>query len=113
MPIDEMGTAFVEAVKVPTVPGVQKPPRWVGKRFRDHLVAAPRKEKVKKPVGQKTRPAWLQQDRLGVSLAVCCGNAGCQVVSAAVQALRWLTVTISSRDLTRMVKERWLRCRTV
>jgi hypothetical protein len=37
----------VEAVKAPPVPGVQKPPRWVGKRFRDSFVAALEKKKVK------------------------------------------------------------------
>jgi hypothetical protein len=57
---------------------MQKPPHWVGKRFQDRFVVAPEKKKVKKPVGLKTRPAWLWQDRLGMSLAVCCGMAGCQ-----------------------------------
>jgi hypothetical protein len=60
-----MGTASVEAVKAPPVPSMQKPPCRVGKWFRDHHVAAPMREKVKKPVGLKTRPAWLRQDRLG------------------------------------------------
>jgi hypothetical protein len=59
---------------------MQKPPRRVGKRFLDRLVAAPMKEKVKKPMGLKTRPAWLRQDRLGASLAVCHGYAGCQAL---------------------------------
>jgi hypothetical protein len=45
-----MGTASVEAVKPPPVPGVQKPPRQVGKRFRDRRVVAPKKRKVQKPV---------------------------------------------------------------
>jgi hypothetical protein len=40
-------------------------------------VAAPEK-KVKKPAGLKTRPAWLQQDRLGANPAVCRGDAGSQ-----------------------------------
>jgi hypothetical protein len=51
VPIDGTGTASVAPVMAPPVPGVQKPPRRVGKRFQDHLVAAP-EEKVKKPVGR-------------------------------------------------------------
>jgi hypothetical protein len=42
-----MGTASVEAVEAPPVPGVQKPPRRVGKRFRDRLVVAPEKKKAR------------------------------------------------------------------
>jgi hypothetical protein len=76
--VEETGTASVEAVKAPPVPGVQKPPHQVGKRFRDRHVAAPKKKKVKRPEGLRTRPAWLQQDRLGTSPAVCHGDAGCQ-----------------------------------
>ncbi len=57
MPVDGTGTVSVEAVKVPLVPGVQKPPCRVGKRFRDRLVVAPKKKKVKKSAGLKTRPA--------------------------------------------------------
>jgi hypothetical protein len=34
-------SAAVETLVAPPVPGVQKPPRWVGKRFRDRFVAAP------------------------------------------------------------------------
>jgi hypothetical protein len=64
-------------------------------------MVAPEKKVVKKPAGLKMRPAWLQEDRLGANLAVFRG-----VASAAVQVLRRLTVTTSSRDLTRMVKER-------
>ncbi len=78
MPVDGTGTASVEAVKALPVLGVHKPPRRVGKRFRDSFVEAPEKKKVKKPVGLKTRRAWLQQDRLGTSPAVCHGNASCQ-----------------------------------
>ncbi len=37
-------TAIVETVKVPPVPDVQKPPPWLGKRFRDRLEAAPKKK---------------------------------------------------------------------
>ncbi len=44
--VDGTDTASVEAVKAPPVPGVQKPPRRVGKRFRDHRVAALMKMKV-------------------------------------------------------------------
>ncbi len=82
VPVDGTGTASVETVKTPPVPDVQKPPRRIGKQFREYLGAAP-KEKAKKPVGLKMRPAWLQQDRLGASPAVCraawlgvCGRAG-------------------------------------
>jgi hypothetical protein len=74
--VDETGTASVEAVKAPPVPGVQKPPRRVGKRFRDRHVAAPEK-KVKRLAGLKTRPAWLRQDQPGRepgSLPWRCGN---------------------------------------
>jgi hypothetical protein len=78
VPIDKMGTLSVEAVNAPPVPGMQKPPRRVGKRFRDCFVAALEKAKVKKPAGLKTRPAWLWQDCLGGSPAVCRGDAGCQ-----------------------------------
>ncbi len=75
---DRTGTMFVEAVKVPPVLDVQKPPRRVGKRFQDRRVAASMKEKAKKPAGLKTRHTWLRQDRPGTSPAVCHGNAGCQ-----------------------------------
>jgi hypothetical protein len=50
-----MGTAFEEAVMAPPVPGVQKPPHRVRKRFQDRRVVASMKEKVKKPAGLKTR----------------------------------------------------------
>ncbi len=73
-----MGTASVEAVKTPPVPSVQKPPRQVGKRFQDRRVAALEERKVKKPAGLKTRPPWLQKERLGVNPPVCHGDAGCQ-----------------------------------
>jgi hypothetical protein len=77
VPVDGTGTASVEIVKAPPVMGVQKPPRQVGKRFRDHHVAALGKN-VRKPSGLKTRPAWLRQDRLGVNPAVCRSDTGCQ-----------------------------------
>ncbi len=76
-PVDGTGTASVAPVMVPPVPGMQKPPRRVGKRFLDRLVAV-LDEKVKKPAGLTTRPAWLRQDRLGANPAVCRGDAGCQ-----------------------------------
>jgi hypothetical protein len=56
VPIDGTGTASVAPVMARPVPGMQKPPRQVGIRFQDRLVAAP-EEKVKKPAGLKTRPA--------------------------------------------------------
>jgi hypothetical protein len=45
----------------PPVPGVQKPPCRVGKRFRDRLVAAP-EGKVKKPAGLKTKLTEINID---------------------------------------------------
>ncbi len=75
--VDGMGTVSVAPVMTLPVPGVQKPPHRVGKRFRDHLMAAP-EEEVKKPAGLKTRPARLRQDCLGANPAVCRGDAGCQ-----------------------------------
>jgi hypothetical protein len=68
------GTTSVEAVEAPPVPGVQKPPRQVGKRFPDRLMAAPEKKKVKRLAGLRTRLAWLQQDCLSASPAVCRGD---------------------------------------
>ncbi len=50
VPVDGTGTASVAPVMAPAVPGVQKPPRQVGTRFRDCLLAAPEK-KVKKSAG--------------------------------------------------------------
>ncbi len=41
VPVGGTGTTSVAPVKALPVPGVQKPPRRVGKRFRDRLVAAP------------------------------------------------------------------------
>ncbi len=38
---DTADSAAVETLMAPPVPGVQKPPRWVGKRFRDRFAAAP------------------------------------------------------------------------
>jgi hypothetical protein len=37
VPADVTGTFSAETVKVLPVPGVQKPPRRVGKQFRDRL----------------------------------------------------------------------------
>jgi hypothetical protein len=56
MPIDGRGTESVEVARVPPVPGMQKLPRQVGKRFRDCLLVAPEK-KAKRPAGLKKRPA--------------------------------------------------------
>jgi hypothetical protein len=41
VPVDGTGTASVAPVMAPLVPGVQKPPRRVGKRFRDRRMATP------------------------------------------------------------------------
>ncbi len=111
VPVDGMGTTSVEAVKAPLVPGVQKPPCQVGKRFRDQLMAA-LEEKVKKPADLKTRPAWLRQDYLGEPGSLPRRRRLPGSASSAVQALRRLTVMTSSRDLTRMVKERGPQRRT-
>jgi hypothetical protein len=48
VPVDETGTVSVVPKMAPPVPGVQKPPHRVEKRFRDRLVAAPEKRKVKR-----------------------------------------------------------------
>jgi hypothetical protein len=100
VPVDGTGTVSVAPVMAPPVPGVQKPPRRVGKQFRDRLLVAPEKEKVKRPAGLRTRPTWLRQR----------GLPG--VASAAMQALRRLTATTLSRDPTLMVKKRGPRRRT-
>ncbi len=87
------------------VPGKQKPPPRVGKRFQDRFEAAPGK-KVKKPAGLQMRPTWLRQDRQGVNPEVCCSDTGLSgMASAAMQALRPLTAMTLPRDPTQMVKE--------
>ncbi len=77
VPVGGTRTSSVAPVMALLVPGLQKPPRQVGKQFRNRLVAAPGKEKVKRPGGLRTRPAWLRQDRLGASPADCRCDAGC------------------------------------
>jgi hypothetical protein len=47
-------SAAVETVMAPPIPGMQKPPRWVGKRFRDHFAAA--SLKVWRPRAVQTTP---------------------------------------------------------
>jgi hypothetical protein len=59
VPVDGTGIPSVAPVMALLVPGMQKPPRWVGKLFWDRLVEAP-DAKVKIPDGLKTRPAWLR-----------------------------------------------------
>jgi hypothetical protein len=76
VPADVAGTAAVEAVKGLPVPGVQKPPCWVGKQFWDRFEVAPKKM-VKIPAGLKMRPAWWRWDCLGTCLAVGCGDLDC------------------------------------
>ncbi len=56
VPVDGTGTASMAPAMALPVLGMQKPPCWVGKLFRDRLVAAP-EEKVKKLAGLKMRPA--------------------------------------------------------
>ncbi len=67
---------------------------------------APKEEKVDKPAGLQTRPAWWRvgpPGRLPGGLPRCCRLPG--VPFASVQALRQLmTETISFRDPTLMVK---------
>ncbi len=80
-------TASVDAMRVPPVQGMQKPPGWVGEKwFLDRLFSGP-ELKVKKPAGLKTRPACKQLDRLGglwlawplrQGLAVWRGAVDCQ-----------------------------------
>ncbi len=105
VPVDGRGTASVEAVKVMPVPGVQKPPRLVGKRFWDCLIAASERKVETSGSENDTRlVAELSgQPRLR-------GLPG--LASDAVKALRQLTVMTSSRDLTPMVKERGPQRRT-
>jgi hypothetical protein len=103
VPVDGKGTASVETVKAPPVPGVQKPPCRVGKRFRDRLVALPEKcEETSRPENETRlvaaglpgrEPGGLPQRRELPGLA-----------SAAVQALRRLTAMTSFRDPTWIVK---------
>jgi hypothetical protein len=108
-----MGTASVAPVVAPLVPGVQKPPRGVGKQFQDCLVAA-LMEKVKKQADLKTRPAWLLAGLPGCEPSGLPQQRGLPgVASVAVQAFRQLTAITSSQDPTRMVKERDLRRRTM
>jgi hypothetical protein len=52
VPVERTGAVSVEAVKAPPVPGMQKPPRRVGKRDRDRFVVAPER-KAKQPAGLK------------------------------------------------------------
>ncbi len=76
VPLDGTGTVSVAPVMAPPIPGVQKPPRQVGKRFRDRLEAVP-EGKVEIPKGLKMRPPWLRQDYLGANPAVFRSGSGC------------------------------------
>jgi hypothetical protein len=67
---DGVGTAAVGTGMVPPVQIVKKTGPRLEKRFLDRRLAAPEKEKVKKPVGLKMRPAWWQPDPLGACPAV-------------------------------------------
>ncbi len=92
-------------MKALPVPGMQKPPRRVGKRFRDRLVEAPEK-KVKKPAGLKNKTRLVvarPPGRESGGLPLRHGLPG--LASTAVEALRWLTALTLSRDPTRIVKE--------
>ncbi len=101
VPVDGTGTASVEAVKAPPVPGMQKPPARVGKRFQDHFVEAPRK-KAKKPAVCKRDPLGCGrtarvQTRLSAAATWAARRGLPGVASAAVQALRRLMAMTSSR----------------
>jgi hypothetical protein len=50
VPVNGTGTESVAPVMAPPVPGMQKPPHRVGKRFRDRLEGAP-EGKVEIPAG--------------------------------------------------------------
>jgi hypothetical protein len=112
-------SAAVETLTAPPVPGLQKPPRWVGKWFWDCFVAAPRL-KVKIPRSENDTHLAAAEPPGGLAAAEPPGRLpGGQprrrrllgAVSAAVQAFRHLMVTISSQDPTRSVKERALQQR--
>jgi hypothetical protein len=60
--------AAVETVTAPPVPGLQKPLRWVGKRFRDRFLAA----------AVQTTPAWTRRSHLGACPAVGRDGTDCK-----------------------------------
>jgi hypothetical protein len=84
-----MGTASVEAVKVPLVPGMQKTSS-PGRKTVPGLSRGGTNEREGEETNRfENRPTWLQQDRLGTSLVVCrcdqaarlgvCGRASLKV----------------------------------
>ncbi len=92
VPIDGMGTASVELVLAPPVPGVQKPPPWVGKRFRDRIKAVP-KEDGEETSGSENKTRFVAAGLPGCRPSGLPRRRGLPCsTSAAVQALRWLTV---------------------
>jgi hypothetical protein len=113
VPVDGTGTASVEVVKALSVPGMQKPPRLVGK-----TVPGPSRGGARKEEGEETSRSENKTHLVAAglpgrepgSLPQRLGLPG--MASTAVQALRWLTATTSSRDPTRMVKEQGPRRRT-
>jgi hypothetical protein len=105
--VDETGTAYVEAVKALLVPGVQKPPPPPGRK----TVPGPSRGGTEDEEGEETRGSE-NETRLVAARPPGHEPGGLQwrrglpgVASAAVQALRRLTATTSSRDPTLMVKE--------
>jgi hypothetical protein len=113
VPIDGTGTASVASVMAPPVPGHAKTSLPVRK-----TVLGPSHGGGAGKEGEETSGSE-NETRL-----VAAGLPGCEpgglprrrrlrgVVSAAMQALRRLTVTVSSRNPTLMVKERGPRHRT-
>jgi hypothetical protein len=93
-------SAAVEAVTSLPVPGVQKPPRWAGKRFREPFGGDAAIEGVEAKGGANDiRLAVVEPPgRLPGGQPRRHGLPG--AASAAVQAFRRLTATISSRSPT-------------
>ncbi len=109
VPIDGMGTVSVEAVKAPPVPGVQKPPHQVENGSR----TVAEEEEGEETSGSENEIRLVAAGPPGSEPGGLPWRHGLPgMASTAVQALKQLTATTSSRDPTRMVKERGLRRRT-
>ncbi len=63
---------LVETLMAPPVPGVQKPPRWVGKRFRDRFAAAPPRRTQTRQAERSSAGSSL--GRLELELVLCLGK---------------------------------------
>jgi hypothetical protein len=97
-----MGTESMEAVKALPVPSVQKHPRWVGK-FCSAAGEGEDEENSRSEKETHLAVAELPGRKPG---GLPWHGRLPSMVSAAMQALRRLTATTSSRKPTRMVKER-------